>query len=51
MAKPTRGNVWLLDMGYAAKVRPAFVLSVSIEGDERVLMTVVPHTTSARNTV
>jgi len=50
MAKPTRGDVWLVDMGYAAKVRPALVLSVSIEGDERVLTTIVPHTTSIRNT-
>jgi mRNA interferase MazF len=37
-------------MGYAAKVRPALVLSVPIEADERVLTTVVPHTTSVRNT-
>jgi len=27
MAKPKRGEVWLVDMGYAAKVRPALVLS------------------------
>jgi mRNA-degrading endonuclease toxin of MazEF toxin-antitoxin module len=27
MAKPKRGEVWLADMGYAAKVRPALVLS------------------------
>lgn len=50
MVKPTRGEVWLVDMGYAAKVRPALVLSVWIEGDERVLTTVVPHTTSVRGT-
>ncbi len=50
MAKPTRGDVWLVDMGYAAKVRPALVLSIHIEDDERVLTTVVPHTTSVRGT-
>lgn len=50
MAKPTSGEVWLVDMGYVAKVRPALVLSVEIEGDERVITTVVPHTTSVRNT-
>ena len=50
VAKPERGEVWLVDMGYAAKVRPALVLSVPIEGDERVLTTVVPHTTSIRGT-
>ena len=33
MAKPKRGEVWLVDMGYAAKVRPALVLSVPVIGD------------------
>ena len=50
MAIPARGEVWLVDMGYAAKVRPAVVMSVPVEGDERVLTTVVPHTTSVRGT-
>ena len=50
MANPMRGDVWLVDMGYAAKVRPALVFSVSIENGERVLTTVVPHTTSVRTT-
>ena len=50
MAKPARGEVWLVDMGDVAKVRPAPVLSVPIQGDERVLTTVVPHTTSVRET-
>lgn len=50
MARPTRGDVWLVDMGYSAKVRPALVLSVPIDGDERALTTLVPHTTSVRRT-
>lgn len=50
MARPKRGEVWLVDMGYAAKVRPALVLSISILDDERALTTVVPHTTSVRGT-
>ncbi len=50
MATPKRGEVWLVDMGYAAKVRPALVLSIPIEGAERVITTVVPHTTSVRGT-
>ncbi len=50
MATPKRGEVWLVDMGYAAKVRPALVLSISIEGVERAITTVVPHTTSVRGT-
>ena len=50
MAKPKRGEVWLVDMGYVAKVRPALVLSVPVGDDERVITTVVPHTTSVRGT-
>lgn len=50
MAKPKRGEVWLVDMGYVAKVRPALVLSIPVEGDERAITTVVPHTTSVRGT-
>lgn len=50
MTKPKRGEVWLVDMGYAAKVRPALVLSIPLLDDERVLTTVVPHTTSVRGT-
>jgi mRNA interferase MazF len=37
-------------MGYAAKVRPALVLSVPINADERAITTVIPHTTSIRGT-
>ena len=44
MTKPKRGEVWLVDMGYAAKVRPALVLSIPLLDDERVLTTVGPHT-------
>ena len=48
LAIPRRGEVWLVDMGYAAKTRPALVLSIPLEEDERALTTVVPHTTSQR---
>jgi len=48
MAKPKRGEVWLVDMGCAAKVRP--VLSGPVLDDERALTTVIPHTTSVRGT-
>ena len=50
MAKPKRGEVWLVDMGYAAKVRPALVFSGPVLDDERALTTVIPHTTSVRGT-
>jgi mRNA interferase MazF len=40
--------VWIVDLGLAAKVRPALVLSVPASDQERSLVTVVAHTTSAR---
>ena len=50
MAIPRRGEVWIVDMGYVAKTRPALVLSIPTLENERVLTTVVPHTTSKRGT-
>ncbi len=47
---PTRGDVWLVDLGMVAKVRPCLVLSIPADDDnDRVLVTLVPHTTSTRN--
>lgn len=48
MNSPERGEVWLVDLGLAAKVRPALVLSVPAEDTDRALVTLVPHTTSLR---
>jgi mRNA interferase MazF len=49
MANPLRGEVWLVDLGMVAKIRPCFVFSVPAAGpNDRVLVTVVAHTTSAR---
>ncbi|MBI1902484.1 MAG: type II toxin-antitoxin system PemK/MazF family toxin [Planctomycetia bacterium] len=48
MPGPSRGEVWIVDLGLAAKVRPCLVLSVSAELQDRALVTVVAHTTSAR---
>ena len=48
MTSPQRGEVWLVDLGLAAKVRPALVLSVPIEDTDRALVTLVPHTTALR---
>ena len=48
MPDPKRGEVWLVDLGYAAKVRPCLVLSVPALDQDRVLVTLVAHTTSAR---
>jgi len=43
-----RGEVWIVDLGLAAKVRPAVVLSIPPNDTERALVTLVPHTTSLR---
>ena len=50
MATPERGEIWLADLGYAAKVRPCLVLSVQPEPQDRVLVSLVPHTTSVLGT-
>ena len=49
MANPDRGEVWLVDLGFAAKVRPCLVLSIPAADEDRALATLVPHTTSLRN--
>jgi len=49
MANPLRGEVWLVDLGLVAKIRPCLIVSVPAAGpNDRVLATVVAHTTSAR---
>ena len=48
MKAPQRGEVWLVDLGLAAKVRPCLVLSVPALDVDRALVTLVPHTTSLR---
>lgn len=45
---PERGEVWQVDFGIAAKVRPALVISVPYEDADRALIGVVPHTKSTR---
>jgi mRNA interferase MazF len=40
----------LVDLGMAAKVRPALVISVPAADADRALATFVPHTTSPRQT-
>ncbi len=49
-ASAKRGEVWLVDLGYAAKVRPCLVLSIEAEDTDRALTTIVSHTTSIRGT-
>lgn len=49
MNEPRRGEVWMVDLGIAAKVRPCLVISIGAAEQDRALATLVPHTTSARN--
>jgi mRNA interferase MazF len=49
MQLPERGEVWLVDLGMAAKVRPALSISVPADETDRALVTLVPHTTSPRH--
>jgi mRNA interferase MazF len=46
--QPIRGEVWLFDLGMAAKTRPVLVVSVAYGDADRAIVTVVPHTTELR---
>jgi mRNA interferase MazF len=48
MLNARRGEVWLVDLGMAAKARPAVVLNIPFLDDERALYAIVPHTTATR---
>jgi mRNA interferase MazF len=50
MPEARRGEVWIVDLGLAAKVRPCLILSVPAFDQDRALVSVVPHTTSTRGT-
>lgn len=45
---PKRGEIWQVDFGITAKVRPALVISVPYARDDRALIGVIPHTTATR---
>ena len=48
MPKPGPSEVWLVDLGMTAKVRPCLVLSDYPSDDELALMVIIPHTTAVR---
>ena len=48
MPRPSPGEVWRVDLGLAAKVRPCLILSDYPADDELALVVVVPHTTTVR---
>jgi len=45
-AKP--GDIWQVDLGLAAKVRPCLVLSRYPADDELALVVIIPHTMAVR---
>jgi len=45
---PFRGEVWMLDLGLAAKVRRCLVLSLPIGESDRSLVTLIAHTATVR---
>jgi mRNA interferase MazF len=49
MAAVNPGEVWLVDFGMAAKVRPALLLTGNPADDELDLVTVLLHTTALRS--
>jgi mRNA interferase MazF len=48
MRKTVPGEIWRVDFGMAAKVRPALILSDFPRDDELALLVVIPHTTAVR---
>lgn len=49
MPRANPAEVWIVNLGLAAKVRPCLVLSDYPADDELSLLIVVPHTTAVRN--
>ena len=45
-----RGDVWMMDLGIAAKVRPCLLLTDYPAPDELAMITILPHTTALRGT-
>jgi mRNA interferase MazF len=48
MKRTLPGEIWRVDFGLAAKIRPALILSDFPADDELALLVVVPHTTALR---
>jgi mRNA interferase MazF len=50
MPRPVPGEIWRVDLGLTAKVRPCLVMSDYPSEDELALVLVIPHTTAVRRT-
>src|SRR5438093_8768454 len=49
MPRPARGEIWRVDLGLTAKVRPCLVMSDYPAENELALILVIPHTTAVRH--
>ena len=49
MSRAAKGEIWIVDLGLAAKVRPCLLITDFPADDELALITVVPHTTALRS--
>jgi mRNA interferase MazF len=49
MARPARGEIWRVDLGLTAKVRPCLAMSDYPSESELALILVIPHTTAVRH--
>jgi mRNA interferase MazF len=48
MPQPRAGEVWIVDLGLAAKVRPCLLLTDYPSDDDLALITIVAHTNTLR---
>ncbi len=48
MPRARRAEIWIADLGMAAKIRPVVILSVAYEENERAIVSYVPRTTTVR---
>jgi len=44
-----RSEIWRVDLGMVAKIRPALILNVPFGEQDRAVFQIVPHTTAVRN--
>ena len=48
MPRPVPGEIWRVDLGLTAKVRPCLIMSDYPREEELALILIVPHTTAIR---
>ena len=48
MRDAKRGEIWMIDLGMAAKIRPCLLLTDFPADNELALFTILPHTTALR---